>query len=542
VQSFWTPLRVGIAVALGVAAFGLFLYLIGADKLGANRTYEVYAIFDDATGLGVRSRVQIAGIPVGQVDRIELDQQLARAKVWLRIRRQYVLHRDASITKRSESILGDFLLDLAPGSPNQPVLNDGDEIRIVIRQPSMNDVFQSLNKIAGDISDITGNLRKVLGGTEGEDNIRTLVQRLLRISEGIERIINSSGAKLDATLANFQRFSGDLAKLTSEESPDIVAILQNTRDATAEARDILKTIGQVVGSNERQGDFKETVKSLKTNLTKLDASLTNVQEITDKINKGQGTIGHLVNDDKLAKNLDKASTQLTNILGTPDQLRIEINERSELLIGAPKGGTKDPNVPNLVNFAQDTAYNPWTKNYFGIRIIPRPDKWYGLEIIDDPRGYTRQVRTVNTTDCGPVTCYPNYPNGIETITTERVLKFSAYLAKRYGPISGRFGILENTGGFGVKLHLLNDSLTISADAFEFANPLKDRPRLKIYADWRFLNHLLITAGTDDVLNRPWVDPEHETRIIRGRDFFVGAGFFFTDDDIKQLFGLLPLRF
>ena len=82
----------------------------------------------------------------------------------------------------------------------------------------------------------------------------------------------------------------------------------------------------MVGSNQQgQGDFKDSVKSLKSNLAKLDASLTNVQEITDKINKGQGTIGHLVNDDKLAKNLDKASTQLTNLLGTPDQLRIEVN-------------------------------------------------------------------------------------------------------------------------------------------------------------------------------------------------------------------------
>jgi phospholipid/cholesterol/gamma-HCH transport system substrate-binding protein len=528
-------------VALAVAAFGFGLYLIGADRFGANRTYMVYAMFDDATGLGVRSRVQIAGIPIGQVERVELDQQTSRAKVWLRVRKQFVLHRDATITKRSESILGDFLLDVSPGSPGQPVLQDGDEIRIVVRQPSMNDVFQSLNKIAGDISDITGNLRKVLGGAEGEDNLRTLTARLLRISEGIERIIDQSGAKLDATLANFQRFSGDLAKLSSSESDDFVAIMKNTRDATGEARDILRTIGQVVGSNEQKGELKDTVKSLKTNLAKLDSSLTNVQEITDKINKGQGTIGHLVNDDKLARNLDKASTQITNILGTPDQLRIEVNERSELMIGSPKGGTFDPNIPNLVNFARDTAYNPWTKNYFGIRIIPRPDKWYGLEIIDDPRGYTREIRTVNNANCGSTNCFPNYPAGIQTITTERVLKFSAYLAKRYGPISGRFGILENTGGFGIKLHLINDNLQIAADLFEFANPLKDRPRLKIYADWRFLNHLLFTVGTDDVLNKPLVDPEHETRIINGRDFFVGAGVYFTDDDIKNLIGLLPIR-
>jgi phospholipid/cholesterol/gamma-HCH transport system substrate-binding protein len=128
------------------------------------------------------------------------------------------------------------------------------------------------------------------------------------------------------------------------------------------------------------------------------------------------------------------------------------------------------------------------------------------------------------------------------VTTERQLKFSVYLAKRYGFISGRFGILENTGGFGVKFHLFNDSLTLSADAFEFANPLKDHPRLKVYADYRFLDHILLTAGADDVVNRPITDDIDKTRIISGRDFFVGAGFFFTDEDIKLLLSAIPLRF
>ena len=135
-----------------------------------------------------------------------------------------------------------------------------------------------------------------------------------------------------------------------------------------------------------------------------------------------------------------------------------------------------------------------------------------------------------------------FPPSYTQITTERQLKFSAYLAKRYGPISGRFGILEGTGGFGIKLHLLNDSLVVSADAFEFANPLKDHPRVKVYADYRFLDHLLLTVGVDDAVNKPIVDDVDRTRIVSGRDFFVGAGFYFTDEDIKLLLGALPLRF
>ena len=38
------------------------------------------------------------------------------------------------------------------------------------------------------------------------------------------------------------------------------------------------------------------------------------------------------------------------------------------------------------------------------------------------------------------------------------------------------------------------------------------------------------------------DQQYPTRIISGKDFFVGAGFYFTDDDIKLLLGALPIRF
>ena len=218
-----------------------------------------------------------------------------------------------------------------------------------------------------------------------------------------------------------------------------------------------------------------------------------------------------------------------------------MNWRSELFIGAPGGGTID-NPTNLAGITANTAYNPWTKNYFGLRIIPRPDKWYGLEIVDDPRGLTRRVETTNTANCGTLVCYPNYPDRVITTTTERQLKFSTYMAKRYGPFSGRFGILENTGGIGLKLHLLNDALTLSADAFEFANPLKDHPRVKVYLDYRFLDHLLITAGADDLVNPPRVETPDVTRIVSGRDFFLGAGLYFTDEDISKLVGLATSRF
>jgi phospholipid/cholesterol/gamma-HCH transport system substrate-binding protein len=540
VQSFWTPLRVGLVVAAAAVAFALGLYFIGAN-IGRDKSYRVFAMFDDATGLGARSRVQIAGIPVGQVDRIELDQATARAKVWLKIKQEYPLHRNATITKRSESILGDFLLDLTPGTPDQPLLKDGDEIRNVVRQPGMNEVFNQLSKIAGDIGVVTENMRKTLGGENGENNLRTIVENLTRISEGIEGIIDRSQSRVDAILGNVQSFTGNLRNIGAGGEQDVLAILKNTRDATAEARDILKTVGNVVGSQDT-GELKKSVGSVRSSMEKLDASLANVREITEKINTGQGTIGRLVNDDKLAKNLETASSSLNNLFAGIQQLKIELQERNEFLLGCTGITACDARTaPVSGNALVDYSYNPWTKNYFSIRVIPRPDKWYGFELIDDPRGTVRRLQVQNTL-IDPAGPNQFFPNRYTQITTERQLKFSAYIAKRYGPLSGRFGILENTGGFGVKLHLLNDALIVSTDIFEFANPLKQHPRIKIYADYRFFDHLFITAGADDIANPRVLDSETPTRIVSGKDFFFGAGFYFTDDDIKLLIGALPFRF
>ena len=547
-RSFWTPLRVGLVVAGAATAFAFGLYFIGAN-IGRDRTYRVFAMFDDASGLGARSRVQIAGIPVGQVDRIELDQATARARVWLKIKQEYPLHRNATITKRSESILGDFLLDLTPGTPDQPLLKDGEEIRGVIRQPGMNEVFNQLSKIAGDIGSVTENLKRVLGGDEGENNLRTIVENLTRITQGLEGIIDRSQSRVDAILGNVQAFTSNLRTIGAGGEQDVLAILRNTRDATAEARDILKTIGGVVGSQDT-GQLKESVGSIKGSMAKLDASLANVRDITEKINSGQGTIGRLVNDDKLAKNLEKASGSLNDLFGAVSQLKIEVAERSEFLIGCAGflGCTpvRPPNTgapPTGLDAVANYSYNPWTKTYFSIRLIPKPDRWYGFELIDDPRGTVKRVQVQNVLlDSTQPPSNAFFPSNYYQTTTERTLKFSAYLAKRYSNISGRFGILEGTGGFGAKLHLFRDNLVVSADAFEFANPLKEHFRLKVYADYHFLDHIIVTAGIDDWLNARQYDSIDRTRIVSGRDYFIGAGFYFTDEDIKLLFSALPLRF
>ena len=184
---------------------------------------------------------------------------------------------------------------------------------------------------------------------------------------------------------------------------------------------------------------------------------------------------------------------------------------------------------------------PGAKVYFGARIIPRPDKYYELELVSDPRGVDTVVTETNTTTICPGTgvCTPTGTNTTTTSSTrstnEQKLAFSLQMARRFGPLTVRGGLIESSGGVGADLHLLDDSLRFSLSIFQFNRPNKEAyPRAKLWADYVFLKHLYLTTGVDDFLNRWSSRKRAGARPFNiGTDVFFGGGLEFTDDESED---------
>jgi phospholipid/cholesterol/gamma-HCH transport system substrate-binding protein len=109
-----TPFKVGLLVLVAGVAFIAFFTFTKKSNLNDKDSLTVTALFRDASGLGAKSRVQTAGISIGEVADIHLEG--VKAKVTLRLRKDLALHTDATISKRSESMLGDYMLDLTLGT------------------------------------------------------------------------------------------------------------------------------------------------------------------------------------------------------------------------------------------------------------------------------------------------------------------------------------------------------------------------------------------------------------------------------------------
>lgn len=496
-----TPFRVGLLVLTSVVLLTIFMTMVKKGGLSEDESVAVTAYFKDASGLGKKSRINIAGIAVGEVTDIKL--QGTRALVSLRIRKDVGLREDASLTKRSESLLGDFLLDLYPGSEAAPLMKDGGEIKKVIDQQGMEAIFGSLEKITGDIQAVTNSLREVLGGEKGQGSLEKIVQNLVTLSETMDRTIRQSADRLAAILQNVEGASATVRGITEDQQESIRSVIGNIELITRDVRDVLATVKKIVGSGE--DDLKESVASLKETINKLDRSLANVEEVTEKVKNGEGVAGTLLTDNRTSQKLTETIEDVSGFASRLTQIKTEVGVKSEYL------------------FAQGEA-----KNFLTVRVIPKPDKYYLIEIVDDPRGtITTEYVQQNPPSVGqPVT-------QIKKVTTEGI-KFSAQFAKRYYFTTLRFGIIESTGGIGTDFHFFDDHLSLKLDAFNFSVQELRYPRLRAAMRLQAFEHLFATAGVDDIMNNPVRDAVSDRRLLVGRDFFVGAGLYFTDEDLQAL--------
>ena len=495
-----TPFRVGLLVIAAGGFLVAFVLFARKGGLSDSESTRVWAYFRDASGLAVRGRVQIAGIPVGEIDEISLEG--TRARIWLRIRNDVDLREDAVITKRSESLLGDYLLDLNPGTESSPELADGGQIRRVIDTQGMEAIFESLSQITSDIQQVTGSLREVLGGERGQGSLQRIVENLVRLSDSVDATVRRNADRLDVILANFEGVSQDVRGLTQGNRDEVTRIVDNVEFITRDVREVLASVKNIVGSGE--GDVKETVASLKQTLNKLDSTLGNLEEITRKVKDGEGAAGVLLADESVGREVRETVQDVANFASKLTQLQTEVGIQSTYLAAQGR-----------------------SKNLLSVRLIPKPDKYYLLELVDDPRGTvtTQVVQTNPPSEGDPV---------IQTQkVTKESLKVSIQFAKRWYFTTLRVGLIESTGGVGGDLHLFEDALTLKLDAFNFAADELRYPRMRATLRAQAFDHLFVVAGMDDILNAQQRDLTTQ-RLIAGRDFFVGGGLFFTDQDLAAI--------
>jgi phospholipid/cholesterol/gamma-HCH transport system substrate-binding protein len=107
-------LAVGVFVLLGLACLAYLAVNLGKMEI-YGEGYNIYANFDNASGLKTGAAVEVAGVEVGRVTNIKVTPQY-QARVSMKLRTGVKIHDDAIASIRTKGIIGDKFVKLSPGN------------------------------------------------------------------------------------------------------------------------------------------------------------------------------------------------------------------------------------------------------------------------------------------------------------------------------------------------------------------------------------------------------------------------------------------
>jgi phospholipid/cholesterol/gamma-HCH transport system substrate-binding protein len=122
-KGFSIELAVGIFILLGLIGVAYLTINLGGVDLFGSRYTHISARFNSVSGLKPGAQVEIAGVVVGKVDRIRLDDY--RAVVDMLIEPGVEVQADAIASIKTQGIIGDKYVNISPGG-SDTILKDGD--------------------------------------------------------------------------------------------------------------------------------------------------------------------------------------------------------------------------------------------------------------------------------------------------------------------------------------------------------------------------------------------------------------------------------
>lgn len=118
---------VGFFVMIGLVCLGYLTIKLGKMELFNSNGYSIFATFSSVSGLKPGAEIDIAGVKVGRVKSIRLDEKLPRAIVELQLNNDIKLTEDAIASVKTSGLIGDKYISIDPGGSDQ-LLKSGGEI------------------------------------------------------------------------------------------------------------------------------------------------------------------------------------------------------------------------------------------------------------------------------------------------------------------------------------------------------------------------------------------------------------------------------
>jgi phospholipid/cholesterol/gamma-HCH transport system substrate-binding protein len=300
-------LKVGLFTAALIALCGAAVFMLGRKQGLLVRHVSYQARFTDVGGLAAGAPVHLNGVVVGAVDDIVLPSDPAERQItvdfWVEARVARRIRADSRARIRSLGLLGDRFLDVSSGDPGQPPLPPGAEVPS--QEPT--DVAAVLARGGDAVTNvlaISASLRRILERVERGEGI---LGELTTSPESGHKVVARLGSVLDQTdelLKEIRQGHGTLSRLIND--PKLADALLDDLAAFAHAgRRLTEALDRDLGRNDsvvagllRDPQGRER---LQRALDEIGNAAAAAAAAGKNLAEGRGTLGHLINDEAYAQ-------------------------------------------------------------------------------------------------------------------------------------------------------------------------------------------------------------------------------------------------
>lgn len=274
-------------VAIAMLYVG-FSFLKGIDFFNPSNTY--YVLYDNVDGLTESNPVKVNGYRIGRVNSISLLQDGGNTRMLVGLE----ISDDLRISERSIALLEDdgllggksITLKMSEGGR---LLNDEDTIRGAVDVALTQMIRDKADPIIAEVDTTLTRVNNILGDLSG------------------------SGGQVESALGDLQETATMLRYIVIENRRDINAITTNLKGLTDALNNEETGIKPLMG---QLNQFADSLNSMELNQTveKANLAIANLQQITEQLQAGQGSLGKLLQDDSLYNNLNRSSADLDRLL------------------------------------------------------------------------------------------------------------------------------------------------------------------------------------------------------------------------------------
>ncbi len=413
-------IKVGIFFTGALIILGVFIFVVGnLSNLFRRPGYPIIVRYETSLGLDKTAAVKMAGIKIGYVKDIELEGR--RSRVVLSIYPKYKIPRGSKAIQSVQGLLGEKYIDVQPSMEDE-YLRPGDEL---IPGPSsgLDQLTPMLTSLGTDLQQVAKNLGEMTN-KEMRENFRQTVSNMSSVTEEIRTFIHDNRDKVGEAISS----ASDTAKTMDQRIRDL------SRDFEATLSDLRTML------EDNRGDVRDSVGKLKEVLSRIDESVKLLNASLDKIQKGEGTAGKLVNDSGLYNEAQAAVRDVRKVADSVSSLAVHADVRGEYL-----------------------ARSNFLKGFLNASL------WY-----------KNTAFALGQVVYGP-------PGGRVTYSLEGGVRWNNF--------APRAGIIESTFGAGIDYYALRDRVILSVEGLDFNRATS--PLFRAFARFYPQKNVYLILGLED---------------------------------------------